>query len=105
MPEHAEGKTIDVWFQDEARFGQQNTIRRVWARTGSRPGLIRQQKYGYAYVFGAVCHAQDKAIDLVLPLANSKRLTLRQQEISQATEAGHHAFVVLDNAGFHLAKD
>ena len=24
--EHAEGKTIDVWFQDEARFSQQNTI-------------------------------------------------------------------------------
>ena len=104
MPEHAEGKTIDVWFQDEARFGQQNTISRVWAPTGSSLGLIRQQRYKYACVFGAVCPAQDKAIGLVLPLANSRGLALHLQEIYQATEAGHHAVVVLDNASFHLAK-
>ena len=103
MPEHAESKTIDVWFQ-EARFGQQNTISRVAAPTGNRPGLIQQQNE-YTYVSSVVCPAQDKAIGLVLTLANSKGLALDLQEISQATEAGHHAVVILNNAGFHLAKD
>ena len=67
LPTASRGQVIDIWFQDEARFGQQNTISRVWAPTGSRPGLIRQQQFEYAYMFGAVCPEQDKAIGLVLP--------------------------------------
>ncbi|WP_155866780.1 hypothetical protein [Colwellia sp. PAMC 21821] len=31
---------VDVWFQDEARFGQQNTTTRLWAKTGSRPRAV-----------------------------------------------------------------
>jgi len=30
------GQKIGVCFQDEARFGRQGTITRVWAKTGSR---------------------------------------------------------------------
>lgn len=104
LPSSANHKAIDVWFQDEARFGQQNSISRVWAPTGSRPGLIRQQQYEYAYLFGAVCPEQDKAIGLVLPNANSKGLSLHLDEIAQATETGHHAVVILDRAGFHMAE-
>ena len=46
---------IDVWFQDEARFGQQNQTTRLWAPKGSRPRAIRQQQFDYGYLFGAVC--------------------------------------------------
>ena len=49
------GKKIEVWFQDEARFGQQGTIARVWALCGSRPRALRQTKYEWLYVIGAVC--------------------------------------------------
>ena len=28
---------FEVWFQDEARVGQQGTVTRIWARRGSRP--------------------------------------------------------------------
>src|SRR3954452_20933216 len=34
LPEHARGKPVEVWFQDEARVGQQGTLTRVWARRG-----------------------------------------------------------------------
>src|SRR5215218_636031 len=37
LPERARGKPIEVWFQDEARVGQQGTLARIWARRGSRP--------------------------------------------------------------------
>ncbi len=45
LPPASEHQVIDSWFQEEARFGQQNTISRLWAPTGSRPGLIRQQQF------------------------------------------------------------
>ena len=35
-------ENVDVWFQDEARFGQQNTTTRVWARKGTRPRVVQQ---------------------------------------------------------------
>ena len=38
VPEDARGKPLEVWFQDEARVGQQGTLTRVWAKRGTRPG-------------------------------------------------------------------
>ena len=37
IAEHHPDQEVQVCFQDEARFGQQGTITRVWARAGSRP--------------------------------------------------------------------
>jgi hypothetical protein len=37
IPEHACGKPIELWWQDEARVGQQGTLTRIWAAKGSRP--------------------------------------------------------------------
>ena len=48
---------VDVWFQDEARFGQQNTTTHIWSLIGERPRAVKQQQFEYAYLFGAVCPA------------------------------------------------
>lgn len=48
-------KNIQLWFQDEARIGQQGTISRMWADTGSCPRAIRQTNYKWTYLFGSVC--------------------------------------------------
>ena len=37
IPEHARGKPLELWWQDEARVGQQGTLTRIWAARGSRP--------------------------------------------------------------------
>lgn len=34
IPEAARGKPLEIWFQDEARLGQQGTLTRVWAKRG-----------------------------------------------------------------------
>jgi hypothetical protein len=36
IPEHARGKPIELWWQDEARVGQQGTLTRLWANTKTR---------------------------------------------------------------------
>ena len=46
---------VRTYFQDEARFGQQGTITRVWARKGSRPRAVRQNGRQWLYVLVAVC--------------------------------------------------
>ena len=63
---HLSPERIDVWFQDEARFGQQNPTTRIWAETGTRPRVVKQQQFEYGYLFGAVCPATGQTEALVL---------------------------------------
>ena len=37
-----------MWFQDEARVGQQGTLTRVWTRLGTRPRALRDTRYEWA---------------------------------------------------------
>ena len=66
-PSHARGKPIELWWQDEARVGQQGSLTYVWAEQGSRPPAPRDQRYDWAYIFGAVCPARGVGAALVLP--------------------------------------
>jgi hypothetical protein len=70
LPERARGKPIEVWFQDEARVGQQGTLARIWARRGSRPRAPRDRRYAWTYLSGAVCPERAVGAGLVLPYAN-----------------------------------
>jgi hypothetical protein len=103
LPEHARDKPIEVWFQDEARVGQQGTLTRLWARRGSRPRAPRDRRYAWAYLFGAVCPARATGAALVLPAVNLEAMNLHLEEISANVAPGAHAVVVLDQAGWHGA--
>lgn len=35
---------------DEARFGQQGTMTKMWAPKGSRPTAVKQTKYEWIYL-------------------------------------------------------
>jgi transposase len=55
LPRH---KPIEIWFQDEARIGQKNSLVRQWAKRGTRPRQPADQRYESAYLFGAICPAR-----------------------------------------------
>lgn len=101
LPPEARGKPLEVWWQDEARIGQQGTLTRVWAERGSRPAAPRDCRYAWAYLFGAVCPARGVGAGLVLPAANARTMNLHLGEISGRVAPGAHAVVVMDGAGWH----
>lgn len=74
---------------------------RVWAERGSRPPAPRDQRYDWAYLFGAVCPARDTGAALVLPNVDAEAMTLHLAEISRRVAPGAHAVVTLDGAGWH----
>ncbi|MDO6652969.1 transposase [Colwellia sp. 1_MG-2023] len=61
-----------MWFQDEARFDQQNTTTRVWATKGKRPRVGRQQQFEYVYLVGAICPATSAAETIISPPSNPR---------------------------------
>ena len=81
----ADGKDIEIWFQDEARIGQKNKITRRWAKRGSRPSAPLDQRTQSAYIFGAICPKEAKGAALVLPRCNTQAMTLHLTEISQVS--------------------
>jgi len=100
----APGTPIEVWFQDEMRVGQKNKLTYRWARTGSRPRDVHDQRTQSTYLFGAVCPEQGTGAALVLPSCNSKAMQLHLDEIATKVSPGAHAILILDQAGWHGAK-
>ncbi|HAS6144794.1 TPA: IS630 family transposase [Vibrio vulnificus] len=101
IPGHMGLDNVDVWFQDEARFGQQNTTTRLWAERGSRPRVVKQQQFEYAYLFGSVCPARGIGEAMVVPWVNKDIMVEHLKQLSAVTEKGRHAVVIMDGAGWH----
>ena len=101
LPEAACGKPLEVWYQDEARVGQQGTLTRTWAERGTRPRAPRDTRYKWAYIFGAVCPARATTAALVMPRADTSAMNAHLVEIAKAVAPGAHAVLVMDGAGWH----
>ncbi len=101
VPPAARLRPIELWWQDEARVGQQGSLTYRWAEQGSRPPAPRDQRYSWAYLFGAVCPARGIGAGLVLPQANALAMNLHLAEISTLVTPGAHAVITLDGAGWH----
>ena len=99
-----QGTPIEIWFQDEARVGQKNTITRRWAQRGTRPSAPKDQRTKSAYIFGAICPEEGKGAGLVLPFCNTETMTLHLAEIALAVAPGAHAVVLMDQAGWHMTS-
>ncbi|PKQ08710.1 MAG: hypothetical protein CVT71_00225 [Alphaproteobacteria bacterium HGW-Alphaproteobacteria-10] len=100
VPEAARGKPLEVWFQDEARVGQQGTLTRVRAKRGTRPRAPRDTRYQWACIFGAVRPERRMAAGLVMPFADTGAMNDHLAEISRTVAPGAHAVLVLDGAGW-----
>ena len=77
----------------------------MWAERGSRPSAARDQRYSWAYVFGAIFPARGVGAALVLPFANAEMMNLHLAEISATVAPGAHAVLTVDGAGWHQTGD
>lgn len=101
MPASAADKTIEVWFQDEARVGQKGSIEYVWAPVGSRPPMVRDNRHGSVHIFGAICPARRVGAAIIMPAVNTKTMNEHLKEIAAQVATGAHALLVCDGAGWH----
>ena len=100
----APATTIEVWFQDEMRIGQKNSLVYQWAKKGTRPRQPKDQRYQNAYVFGAVCPSRDTGVALIMPNADTAAMQMHLDEIGRAITPDAHALIILDQAGWHTTR-
>lgn len=93
-----------VFVMDEARFGQQGTLTRQWARTGSRPVAVKQTRYEWVYLYGAVEPATGASTALLAPCVNTATMSTFLGMLSADLGPGDYGVVVMDRAGWHVSK-
>jgi transposase len=97
-------KQVEVWFQDEARIGQRGTLTSVWAERGSRPTAVKQTEYEWCYLFAAVNPLTGASSALVAPTVNTGLMNQHLAFIRREAGPDRHVVLVLDQAGWHVAK-
>ncbi|MCK0505460.1 IS630 family transposase [Aromatoleum anaerobium] len=95
------GQRIELWFQDEARFGQQGSNSRIWADTGSRPRAPRQTEYDFLYLFAACCPETGQSNAWLMPAANTQTMNGQLADLGRQLPDEVHVVLVLDGAGWH----
>ena len=76
-------RRIEAWFEDEARFGQQGTLARVWTRRGTRPRAVKQTGYEWLYVLAAVCPSSGRTAGLLLPYIDARLKNIFHHQYSK----------------------
>lgn len=94
-----------MWVQDEARIGQQGTLTKVWAEKGSRPAVVKQTEYEWAYLFAAVNPVSGKSSAMIAPTVDTAYMNEHLRFIGEEAGPHVHVVLVLDQAGWHVAKD
>jgi transposase len=101
------GAAVEVWCQDEARYGLIPTQRRVWAPRGKRPTCSSRRRYQWSYLYGFVHPASGSLLPYILPLVNRDAFRISLELFAIDADAGPHRQIVLvvDGAGWHHAAE
>ncbi|BCM87977.1 transposase (plasmid) [Methylobacterium indicum] len=90
---------------DEARVGQKGRSGHRWWMRGQRPAGRCDGRFQSAYIFAAVEPQTGSAFGLVLPRVSTEAMSLFLAQFAATLEPDTQAVVVLDGAGWHIAKD
>lgn len=97
-------KTLRWFVSDEARVGLQGTLTRTWARTNTRPVMVKQCEYEWVYLWGAADVFSGDSISMVTPTVNTELMQTFIDGLSGHINENEHAMLVIDNAGWHRAN-
>lgn len=98
--EHSD-KRLEVWFQDEARVGQQGRLTRIWEQKGKRQRVPKDIGFQYAYIYGAICPERDTGEAIVINCVGKKAMQQHLEAISSCIPKDRHAVLVVDRAPWH----
>ena len=98
-------KRLRIFFQDETRIGQKGRVCRRWFTRGKRPTGLIDQRYTFAYLYGAVEAETENSFALVLPEVNTHNMQVFIDKFSATIKPDEHVALLLDGAGWHSAND
>ena len=95
--------SVEVWFQDEARFGQKGTLTRIWSERGKRACALRSLGYEWTHLYGSVCPQTGAAHGLLLPYADLEGMQIYIDDFACSRPEDVFTVLVCDRAGWHTS--
>jgi transposase len=93
-----------VLFFDEARFGLQPDVARLWALRGKRAVVPVKTGYKNFYLYAAVDPKQGECFILELPRVDTDMINLYLAELSKSFH-DKNILLIWDQAGYHRSKE
>lgn len=94
--------SINLYFEDESRFGLHTKYGRGLTARGVQPVCNFQQVYKSTYLFGAFSPITGASFLLELPFCNNDTFQIYLNEFSKQNPS-EFKIIVLDNGAFHKA--
>lgn len=85
---------------DEARRGLKGTLTRRWAKRGTRPRAVRQTRFVWTYIYGAVEPDTGAHLGMVASTVDTELMGLYLWWLSKEIADDEH-LLLLDGAGWH----
>jgi len=96
-------KSVNLYFQDESRFGLMTILRRMITAKGIKPIAPYQHKFKNLYLFGAFSGINGAHFLLEMPYCNSDTFQVFLDMFAQSNP-DEFKILILDNGAFHHAK-
>jgi transposase len=95
--------SVNLYFQDESRFGLMTILRRMITARGVKPIASYQHKFKNLYLFGAFSGIDGAHFLLEMPYCNSDTFQIFLDQFA-AYRPEEFKIVILDNGAFHRAQ-
>lgn len=95
--------SVNLYFQDESRFGLLTRQRRVLTARGCKPVCSFQHRFETTYLFGSFSPVNGSSFILELPFCNSDTFQIYLDEFSLQNPE-ELKILILDNGAFHKTK-
>jgi putative transposase len=95
--------SVNLYFQDESRFGLMTILRRMITAKGVKPIAPYQHKFKNLYLFGAFSGINGDHFLLEMPYCNSDTFQIFLDLFAQHNP-DEFKILILDNGAFHHAK-
>lgn len=97
-------RPVQVFFQDEARFGRINLPSRCWAPKGIRPHVPKQIVRQYIYAYSSVIPATGEVFSLLASNCNCDVMSIYLKELSKEYKK-YRNIIIMDKAAWHTTRE
>lgn len=98
-------KKIQIWYQDEARFGQKGIVSKIWTIQGKRPTRYRQNGFKSAYFIGAVDPKTGDKYSLIYDGMDTQVMNQFLKNIGEKIDINTQMVMFVDGAGWHHSDE